>query len=132
MKKELQEKGDYNNKKYLENVYGGKIQLKDPYYADEVKLEQKGALRPRPQENLVLEEYEVPDLKQLTHEKMMRNDSEMMSLDGESKKIPVDLETSQKLSISRLGDYAKDSNYFMKKKSAGYSPQNYAAESIKE
>ena len=30
-----------NNKKYLNNLYEGKVKVKDPYYADEIKLEQR-------------------------------------------------------------------------------------------
>jgi hypothetical protein len=34
LKQELRQKMDVNNKKYLEEIYSGKIKMKDPYYAD--------------------------------------------------------------------------------------------------
>lgn len=46
-----------NNKKYLEDIYGGKVKVKDPYYADEVTMEQREmhSLKPRNSEKLILE-----------------------------------------------------------------------------
>jgi hypothetical protein len=51
---------DYNNKKFLEDIYHGKVHLKDPYYADQVALQQpqgRNILRPKKEEKLVLQEY---------------------------------------------------------------------------
>lgn len=47
---------DTNNKKYLEDIYQGKVQINDPYYADEVKLQQNNinVLRPKANEQLVV------------------------------------------------------------------------------
>ena len=42
-----------------------------------------------------------------------------MSLNGDSKKIPLDLTTKDALSISKLGDFAKDSDYFSMKRNLG-------------
>lgn len=36
----------------------------------------------------------------------------MMSLIGDSKKIPLDITSNETLSISKLGNFAKDTNYF--------------------
>lgn len=36
----------------------------------------------------------------------------MMSLVGESKKIPMDITANDTLSISKLGSFAKDTDYF--------------------
>jgi len=47
----LKEKMDYNNKKYLGEIYQGKVQVKDPYYADEVRLEQREVHSLRPRKN---------------------------------------------------------------------------------
>ena len=38
LKKELRRKMDDNNKKYIEEIYSGKVKMKDPFYADEVHL----------------------------------------------------------------------------------------------
>jgi hypothetical protein len=59
----------------------------------------------------------------------------MMSLVGDSKKIPLDLTSNSILSISKLGEFAKDTDYFRKKKGNGGSPtaQRYhPEESIQE
>ena len=42
----------------------------------------------------------------------------MMSLIGDSKKIPLELNANDTLSISKLGDFAKDSDYFHAKRSS--------------
>jgi hypothetical protein len=54
---------NYHNKKYLgEGVYEGKVKMKDPYYADEVKLEQNAnSLKPKKEERLVLKEFRPED-----------------------------------------------------------------------
>ena len=57
-----------------------------------------------------------------------------MSLNGDSKKIPLDLTAKDALSISKLGDFAKDSDYFSMKRNLG-SPvkeKYHARESIEE
>jgi len=46
----------------------------------------------------------------------MRNDSEMMSLIGDSKKIPIDITTNEPLTISNLDGFAKDTDFFRKNK----------------
>ena len=53
---------DDQNKKYLEEIYSGKVKINDPFYADEVGLEQQDnrTLKPKSNENLVLEKYEPP------------------------------------------------------------------------
>ena len=38
----------------------------------------------------------------------------LMSLDGESKKIPLNLQYGDKLTLSQVEDFAKDSAYFQK------------------
>jgi hypothetical protein len=112
---------DYNNKKFLENIYQGKVQLNDPYYADQVTLEQPQAhntLKPKKTEKLVLQEYRPEEHREYAAQddgEVMRNDSEMMSLIGDSKKIPMDLDANESLSISKLDHYAKDTGYFKSK-----------------
>ena len=53
-------KMDDQNKKYLEEIYSGKVKINDPFYADEVSLEQQDnrTLKPKNNEKLVLEKYE--------------------------------------------------------------------------
>lgn len=122
LKKELKEKMDASNKEYLAGIYQGKVKVKDPYYADEVKLEQKeiNSLKPKRNENLVLQEYQPENYKDYEPNEaaIMRNDSEMMSLIGDSKKIPLDFESNETMSISKLEGYAKDTDYFKKNKKA--------------
>lgn len=49
-----------------------------------------------------------------------------MSLDGESKKIPVELPKNMALQISKISEYAQEPSYFTKPKqnvrSANYAP----------
>ena len=92
---------DYNNKKFLEDIYHGKVQIKDPYYADEVTLEQPhshNTLKPKKAEKLVLQEYRPEEHREYSdknEEELIRNDSEMMmSLIGDSKKIPLYLDAN--------------------------------------
>lgn len=139
LKLELREKMDYNNKKFLEDIYHGKVQIKDPYYADQVILQQAqthNTLKPKKAEKLVLQEYRPEDHREYAAQdegQILPNDSEMMSLIGDSKKIPMDLDANESLSISKLDHFAKDTNYFKSKlppppNSHKYRPQ----ESIQE
>lgn len=55
----------------------------------------------------------------------------MMSLIGDSKKIPLDIDSNESMSISKLGNFAKDTDYF-NSKNRNNSPMRYRppAESI--
>ena len=58
----------------------------------------------------------------------------MVSLIGDSKKIPLDLAGKDHLSISKIGDFAKDSDYFNVNRNIG-SPlkeRYHPKESIQE
>ncbi len=43
---------------------------------------------------------------------MIRNDSQVISLIGESKKIPLDIDSNESLTISNIEGFAKDTSYF--------------------
>lgn len=56
----------------------------------------------------------------------MGNESDVMSLNGESKKIPVNIDANESLSISKLDRFAVDTDYFHNKgepKGKKYNPQ---------
>ena len=62
----------------------------------------------------------------------MKNDSEMMSLIGDSKKIPLEFEANETMSISKLSNFAMDTDQFGRKNESPIKQRYHPRESIAE